>query len=138
MGDAGAVVVDRGSLERATQRIGRQLLESARPRPWQPRWWNERLMTWMMSQPSLRLQAFRFVDVLPSLSNRDAIAGHLAEYLGEVEGSGAAARLMRLIGKSVSGVPRPIRRLVAGMKPSPTSSTSPSPSPVSPLTRFRR
>jgi len=108
-------VVDRGSLERATQRIGRQLLESARPRPWQPRWWNERLMTWMMSHPSLRLQAFRFVDVLPSLSNRDAIAEHLAEYLGEVEGSGAAARLTRIIRRSVSGGPRPIRRLVAGM-----------------------
>ena len=105
-------MVDRGSLERSTQRIGRQLLESVRPRPWQPRWWNERLMTWMMSHPSLRLQAFRFVDVLPSLSNRDAIAGHLAEYLGEVEGSPAVARLTRW---GVSGGPRRIRRLVAGM-----------------------
>jgi len=43
-----------------------QLVKAARPRVWQPRWWNERLMAWVMDQPSLRLQAFRFIDVLPS------------------------------------------------------------------------
>ena len=105
-------MVDRGSLEQAAQRIGRQLVESARHRPWQPRWWTERLMAWMMSHPSLRLQAFRFVDVLPSLSSRDAIAGHLAEYLGEVEQPPVVARLIE---RTVAAGPRPLRRLVAGM-----------------------
>lgn len=65
-----------------------------------------------MSHPSLRLQAFRFVDVLPSLSSRDAIAGHLAEYLGEVDGSPGVVRLVERI---VAAGPRPARRLVAGL-----------------------
>ncbi len=105
-------MADHDSLELAADRIGRQLVESSRVYPWRARWWNERLMAWMMSHPSLRLQAFRFIDVLPTLSNRDAIAGHLAEYLGEVERPPLVARIVE---RSVAVAPGPVRRLVAGL-----------------------
>ncbi|MFP6770328.1 MAG: L-glutamate gamma-semialdehyde dehydrogenase, partial [Planctomycetaceae bacterium] len=99
-------------LERATKCIGEQLVKAARPRVWQPRWWNERLMAWVMGQPSLRLQAFRFIDVLPSLPTRDAVAEHLGEYLGEVR---KPPWIARLIERVVVGGPRPFARGLAGL-----------------------
>ena len=89
-----------------------QLVKAAQPRVWQPRWWNERLMAWLMGQPSLRLQAFRFIDALPSLSTRDAVAEHLGEYLGEVR---EPPWIARLIERVVVGGPRPFARGLAGL-----------------------
>ena len=66
-------MADHDSLEMATDRIGRQLSSPSLAGALVER----RLMARMMSHPSSRLQAFRFVDVLPTLSIRDAIAGHL-------------------------------------------------------------
>jgi len=41
-----------------------------------------RLMEWAMRDEKLKVQLFRFVDVLPMLETPDQIVGHLREYLG--------------------------------------------------------
>ncbi len=75
------------AIEVLTQTIGRQLLTSladARPQIWQRRWWDDRLMQWSMQDEDLKVQLFRFVDVLPMLRSADAVTDHLHEYLAGV------------------------------------------------------
>lgn len=43
----------------------------------------DRLMDWSMQNEALKVQLFRFVDVLPSLNSSRDIARHAAEYLGD-------------------------------------------------------
>lgn len=45
-----------------------------------------RLMDWSMRNEALKVQLFRFVDVLPTLNSSREIARHAYEYLGEGEG----------------------------------------------------
>ncbi len=64
--------------------IGRQLFaqfHSGRPRPWHRRWWDDRIMAWAMRDEQLKVELFRFVDVLPMLQSSEEISGHLLEYL---------------------------------------------------------
>ena len=42
-----------------------------------------RIMDWSMRDPAFKVQLFRFVDVLPSLSSSAEIVRHLREYLGD-------------------------------------------------------
>ena len=75
------------SIEQATQTLGRELLAQlarSRPRPWQRRWWDDRLMAWSMRDESVKVSMFRFVDVLPMLSDDVALVDHLQQYLGPV------------------------------------------------------
>ena len=75
------------AIERATQEIGQSLferLDTERPNILQRRWWDDRIMGWAMKDESLKVQLFRFVDVLPMLTSRDAVCGHLFEYLGSI------------------------------------------------------
>jgi RHH-type proline utilization regulon transcriptional repressor/proline dehydrogenase/delta 1-pyrroline-5-carboxylate dehydrogenase len=84
-------------IEQATQRIGRALferLDTRRPGIWDRRWWDDRIMQWAMADESVKVQMFRFIDVLPMLSTNEAIAAHLHEYFEEVrQRLPAAARL---------------------------------------------
>src|SRR5205807_8250383 len=41
----------------------------------------DRLTEWAMSDEALKVQLFRFIDVLPSLRSAGAIAAHLRQYL---------------------------------------------------------
>ena len=41
-------------------------------------------MAWAMSDEAVKVQLFRFIDVLPMLSTPEAIAQHLEEYLDDV------------------------------------------------------
>ncbi len=71
----------------ATQDIGRRLFDqfrADRPRLWQRRWWDDRVMAWAMRDEHLKVELFRFVDVLPMLKSSEEIAGHLLEYLDRV------------------------------------------------------
>ncbi len=73
-------------LEALTHDYGRAIfarLDSSRPLPFGPAWWDERLMGWTISDEALKVQLFRFVDVLPLLHTPGAIARHLREYIGE-------------------------------------------------------
>ncbi len=51
--------------------------------PFGPAWWDERLMEWSMADEAIKLQLFRFVDVLPLLRTPETIVRHLREYFGE-------------------------------------------------------
>jgi RHH-type proline utilization regulon transcriptional repressor/proline dehydrogenase/delta 1-pyrroline-5-carboxylate dehydrogenase len=46
-------------------------------------WWAGRMMERVMRDPSLKVPLFRFVDVLPALSDRRRIARHAREYFAE-------------------------------------------------------
>ncbi len=78
---------DLAAIERRTQEIGHYLfehLDDQRPSVLERRWWDERLMEWAMRDETLKVQLFRFVDVLPMLHTHEAVVGHLHEYLNEV------------------------------------------------------
>src|SRR5262249_31601008 len=54
------------------------------PNLWDRRWWDDRIMAWAMNDEAVKVQLFRFIDVLPMLSTPDAVARHLEEYLDDV------------------------------------------------------
>src|SRR5688572_11099447 len=87
----------RTAIEVLTQSIGRELLinrQDTRPHVWQRRWWDDRLMAWSMKDEDLKVQLFRFVDVLPMLRSAESVTGHLHEYLDKVRDElPAAARV---------------------------------------------
>lgn len=122
--------VDQAAIERSTQEVGRRLfsrLDELRPSPLARRWWEERLMHWATRDERVKTQMFRFVDVLPMLSNAGEIVDHLHEYLGGV--GGALPTPLRfglrwapphtLAGRALAGVARwnvlgQARRFIAG------------------------
>ena len=89
-------------VESLTQAYGREIfarLGHSRPLLFTPRWWDDRLMGWGMGDEAVKVQLFRFVDVLPLLrSSPDAIVRHLREYFAEAEGVPGWLRLgLRLL-----------------------------------------
>ncbi|MGE3316953.1 MAG: proline dehydrogenase family protein, partial [Planctomycetaceae bacterium] len=75
------------AVEAETQRIGRQLwsqLERRTPSLFERRWWDDRILSWAMSDESVKVQMFRFVDVLPMLRTHESVTRHLHEYFEEV------------------------------------------------------
>src|SRR5438132_4355875 len=73
-------------VETLTQRYGREIfgrIDRSGPVPFTPAWWDERLMEWSMGDEAVKVQMFRFVDVLPLLRSPAAITNHLREYFGE-------------------------------------------------------
>lgn len=76
------------ALERATKRIGEEIFaraEAASPSIFSMERWQQYAMTWLTRDEDLKLRLFRFIEVLPSLGTRSAIAGHLLEYLKRSE-----------------------------------------------------
>jgi RHH-type proline utilization regulon transcriptional repressor/proline dehydrogenase/delta 1-pyrroline-5-carboxylate dehydrogenase len=51
--------------------------------PFGPEWWDQRMMEWTMGNDALKVQLFRFIDVLPLLKSAPGIARHLREYFAE-------------------------------------------------------
>ena len=88
--------LDRPALEAATvltatahwKRLGRQS-SSLLSR----RFWDDKLMEWAMGDEALKVQAFRFVDVLPTLRTHASVTRHLKEYFTDVSRLPAPARL---------------------------------------------
>jgi RHH-type proline utilization regulon transcriptional repressor/proline dehydrogenase/delta 1-pyrroline-5-carboxylate dehydrogenase len=75
-------------VERTTQELGRYLFERStgnQPSVWERRWWDDRIMAWAMQDESVKVQMFRFVDVLPMLADSAAVTRHLHEYFDEVK-----------------------------------------------------
>src|SRR5579872_4303109 len=63
-------------VEGLAHRYGREIfarLDRPGPVPFGPSWWDERLMEWTMGDEAVKLQLFRFVDVLPMLHEPAAI-----------------------------------------------------------------
>jgi RHH-type proline utilization regulon transcriptional repressor/proline dehydrogenase/delta 1-pyrroline-5-carboxylate dehydrogenase len=76
----------RTDVETLTRSYGREIfarLSQATTIPFSPSWWDDRLMEWSMGDETVKLQLFRFVDVLPLLHSPETIARHLREYFGE-------------------------------------------------------
>ena len=75
-----AKTADREDL---TRRYGKEIfarLEGAGPLPFGPAWWDDRLMEMTMGDEAVKLQLFRFVDVLPQLRSPADVTRHLREY----------------------------------------------------------
>ncbi len=79
-------MVSQLALEDLTQRYGRDLfarLEGDQPVVFSPRWLDDRLMEWSMDDETVKIQLFRFIDVLPAIIHSPRnITQHLREYLG--------------------------------------------------------
>src|SRR5687768_16831518 len=78
---------DLAEIERQTQAIGRHLLANSgdtKPHVWQRRWWDDKILAWSMRDEALKVQLFRFVDVLPMLHSAEQVTEHLHEYLEDV------------------------------------------------------
>ncbi|HEV3167280.1 MAG TPA: proline dehydrogenase family protein [Isosphaeraceae bacterium] len=73
------------ALEHSAREIGRALFERVgrSSRIWSPGWWDDWLMGLTLDDPAVKVQLFRFIDVLPVLKTPDSIRRHLAEYLHE-------------------------------------------------------
>ena len=58
--------------------------------------WDDKIMDFAMAHPGLKVQLFRFIDVLPTLRSKPEIARHLQEYLSaeEVELPGVLKSLL--------------------------------------------
>jgi RHH-type proline utilization regulon transcriptional repressor/proline dehydrogenase/delta 1-pyrroline-5-carboxylate dehydrogenase len=74
-------------IEQRTLEIGTDLFARSAPRSltvFHAQWWEDRLMHWAMNDPAVKVQLFRFVDVLPMLRDHAAISRHLDEYFEDV------------------------------------------------------
>src|SRR5262245_13851841 len=73
--------------EELTRRIGKEIfarVDTTGPFPFSPAWWDDRVMDLSMRDEAVKLQMFRFTDVLPQLETPAAIVRHLREYFAEV------------------------------------------------------
>lgn len=116
--------------ETGTQAIGQLLwhrLGRRRPSILERRWWDDRLVDWALADESVKVQMFRFVDVLPMLRTHASVTQHLREYFDDVRRHLPwAARLMvtsaepdSMIGRAIavsarSSAQRMARRFIAG------------------------
>lgn len=78
---------DTTANDEATRQRGRQLwnrLQRRRPSLLERRWWDDQLLEWAMADESVKVQMFRFVDVLPMLKTTESVIQHLREYFEEV------------------------------------------------------
>ena len=76
------------ALEDRIQSLGREVfarLDRGGPMPLSRTWLNDQLMNVSMSNESLKVQLFRFVDTLPYLHDSADLARHLREYLNEAK-----------------------------------------------------
>ncbi len=118
------------AIERTTKEVGRALfsrLDTQRPSILERRWWDDHIMSWAMQDESVKLQMFRFVDVLPMLRDSVSVTRHLHEYFDEIHGylpsavrlGLAAARPRSIAGRALAIAARRnvlgyARRFIAG------------------------
>ena len=75
-------------IEASTREIGRTIFDRIshrQPTVLERRWWDDRIMSWAMQDESVKVQMFRFIDVLPMLGDSAATIRHLHEYFHEVD-----------------------------------------------------
>ncbi len=83
--------VSEQQVEQLTRQLGSEMLERIRgskPSIFRAQWWEERLLEQCMQNEWLKVQAFRFIDVLPTLRGRSEIARHLREYFSDLPDAG--------------------------------------------------
>ncbi|MBI3591150.1 MAG: L-glutamate gamma-semialdehyde dehydrogenase [Candidatus Melainabacteria bacterium] len=77
------------SLEEKIQEIGKEIfkrVKSSKASFFDRSFWSAKLMDIGMKDEKLKVELFRFVDVLPTLVNDNQLAKHIQEYFGQVEG----------------------------------------------------
>lgn len=70
-------------IEELTQKLGHEMFDRMRgsqPRFHQFAWWQERMLRLCMQDEWFKVQAFRFIDVLPMMQTDEDVARHLKEY----------------------------------------------------------
>ncbi len=80
--------MDRDNLEVRIKECGRELfrlIRDERPSLFNTDWWTGKVMEWAMQNEEFKVRLFRFVDVLPSLPNDEALVRHMEEYFGGSE-----------------------------------------------------
>ncbi len=80
---------ERARIEATALEIGRfifQRCRSDRRKIFDRRWWDDQMMAWAMGDEALKVQMFRFVDVLPMLHTNASVTQHLQEYFRDVRG----------------------------------------------------
>ncbi|WP_437185810.1 proline dehydrogenase family protein [Planctomicrobium sp. SH668] len=84
---ANSEVTESSTIEERTQSIGRELwtaLARRTPTVFERRWWLDHILEWAMQDESVKIQMFRFVDVLPMLKSSTSVTQHLQEYFEQV------------------------------------------------------
>lgn len=79
---ATAFIVGNSDLERRTQELGQLVFQNSN-RFFQKslkKIISESMMQWSMQNPAFKVEAFRFVDVLPTLTESNQVVSHLKEY----------------------------------------------------------
>lgn len=66
---------------------------SEQPSTFNKAYWSSRMMEWSMTNPRFKVNLFRLIDVLPTLSSTSNIASHINEYLAH-----DASRIHPLLG----------------------------------------
>lgn len=75
-------------VETRTQELGRTVWtrwKRRQPSFFERRWWDDRILGVAMADESVKVQMFRFVDVLPRLKSHADVTRHLQEYFEEVQ-----------------------------------------------------
>jgi len=70
-------------IEQRTKAIGRDIfsrLQAETPSVFHFAWWDEKILDWCMRDETVKVQMFRFIDVLPMLKVGEQVARHLQEY----------------------------------------------------------
>jgi len=70
-------------VEELTRKLGQEMFEwmrSSDPWPHEFAWWQQRLLRICMLDERFKVQAFRFIDVLPMMQDDSDVARHLREY----------------------------------------------------------
>ncbi len=91
-------------LESLTQELGREMFAQTRAAsagPLKREWWQEQLMQQFMRYEWLKIQSFRFIDALPTLTDDREVARHMREYL--VHPRYARSRLNGANGRVLAG-----------------------------------
>ncbi|MFH0938038.1 MAG: L-glutamate gamma-semialdehyde dehydrogenase [Planctomycetota bacterium] len=70
------------ALEARTQQLGQEIFAKVRGKKQKAAgaWWNSKLIEYAMKDEALKVQLFRFTDVLPTLKDSHQVARHLNEY----------------------------------------------------------
>ncbi|QDU63113.1 1-pyrroline-5-carboxylate dehydrogenase 1 [Planctomycetes bacterium Pan216] len=80
----------RTSIDDRVMSIGRDIfnhVNTAGPTFLSPKWWDDWIMQWSMADEAVKVQMFRFIDVLPMLDSCDSVAEHVQAYFDDPAGT---------------------------------------------------
>ncbi|HEY6007692.1 MAG TPA: proline dehydrogenase family protein, partial [Geobacteraceae bacterium] len=75
-----------------------RLMEAEPPALFKKTWWVGQLLELTMRDPQLKLNLFRFIDVLPTLTTPELLVSHFEEYFGGTERETASLLQTLLVG----------------------------------------